>query len=282
MADAEGKEPKPDDEGGLGSTKRDFIQTFFKRAGEFTDDLLRENERLRFRVLQLEEGARGRAAEVAPSSGTLRELAARIEQLEHEREQLLQRVHFVASENLDFEQRAREIERENNNLANLYVASYQLHSTVDLRELTQIVVEILLNFVGARTFAVLLLDEPLGVLRPLAAEGIARAEVPPARRGEGVVGAAVATGRPHVDPAANRSARDLARPMIVTPLRIQDRVVGAIVIWDLLPQKTELAEVDSELFNLLAAHAATALQGAKLASELGGRAVALWDAVDLV
>ncbi len=283
---SDGPDKSDEEAGGLVATKKEFIQTFFKRAGEFTEELLRENERLRFRVLQLEEElriARGGGAPASPStSGPLRELVARIEQLEQEREQLLQRFRNVEAENVDFEARHKEIERENNNLANLYVASFQLHSTIDLREVTQIILEILLNFVGAKTFAVLLLDENEGVLRALAAEGLPRSEVPIWKAGEGVIGGVVATGQPLIDGAPHKGPRNLDRPLIVTPLRIKEKVVGAIVIWEFLQQKTELQDVDFELFNLLAAHAAFALQGAKLAHELHGRGPALWGAVDLV
>src|SRR3954467_13473078 len=105
MAEPEGKDApeQPPEEGGLVATKKEFIQTFFKRAGEFTDELLRENERLRFRVVQLEEEARSRTAPApAPSGNTLRELVARIEQLEHEREQLLARFRTVEADTADF------------------------------------------------------------------------------------------------------------------------------------------------------------------------------------
>jgi hypothetical protein len=288
-----GGPPQPDppadeaEDHSLVATKKEFIQTFFKRAGEFTEELLRENERLRYKVLEIEEELRQRAGHGAaphPPSGTLRELVSRIETLEQEREQLLHRFHSVERENMDFESRSKEIERENNNLANLYVASFQLHSTMDLREVTQIILEILLNFVGAKCFCVYLLDEPEGMLRPLAAEGVQRAEVPQVKAGEGVIGGVVQSGEPLYDGAhrAAKGPRHLERPLIVTPLRIKDKVVGAIVIWEFLQQKTELADVDFELFNLLAAHAAFALQGAKLAAELGGRTAALWGAVDLV
>ncbi len=216
------------------------------------------------------------------ASGPLRELVTRIEQLESEREQLLARFKDVEAENHDFEHRSKEIERENNNLANLYVASYQLHSTLDLREVTQIILEILLNFVGAKTFAILLLDEEANILRPLASEGVPRGEVPVVKAGEGIIGGVVKTGEPLVDGAPHKGSRNLDRPVIVSPLRIKERVVGAIVIWEFLQQKTELQDVDFELFNLLAAHAAFALQGAKLAHELGERGPALWGAVDLV
>jgi GAF domain-containing protein len=273
----------------LVESKREFIETFFKRGAEFTEELMRENEKLRFRVVQLEEERRA-LVNAQPASGktggggagALRELVARIEQLEHERESLLSRFAGVERENRDFYDRYHDIERENNNLANLYVASFQLHSTLDLRELTQIILEILLNFVGAKTFAIQLLDEEHGKLRTLAAEGVDRARVPERGADEGRVGEVVRTGQPFIDGERLRARADLERPVIVVPLKIRDKVVGAVSIWDLLSQKTALADVDYELFNLLAAHAASALQGAWLAAELKGRAPQLWAAVDLV
>jgi hypothetical protein len=272
----------------LVESKREFIETFFKRGAEFTEELMRENEKLRFRVVQLEEERRA-LVNAQPASGkpgggasALRELVARIEQLEHERESLLSRFAGVERENRDFYDRYHDIERENNNLANLYVASFQLHSTLDLRELTQIILEILLNFVGAKTFAIQLLDEEHGKLRTLAAEGVDRARVPERSADEGRVGDVVRSGQPFIDGERLRARADLERPLIVVPLKIRDKVVGAVIIWDLLSQKTALADVDYELFNLLAAHAASALQGAWLAAELKGRAPQLWAAVDLV
>jgi nitrate/nitrite-specific signal transduction histidine kinase len=210
----------------------------------------------------------------------VRALAARIDALEAEREQLLSRFRGVEAQNRDFSTRYHDIERENNNLANLYVASYQLHSTMELREVTQIILEILLNFVGAKTFAILIVDDELRRLRTLAAEGIDRARVPEETISDGAVGRAIASGEPFFDEARLGERADLTRPTVVVPLRIKDRVVGALVIWDLLSQKKALQEVDYELFNLLGAHAAAALQGAWLSTELHGRSPRLWAAAE--
>jgi hypothetical protein len=286
---------KPDDKQNLPEldlveSKREFIETFFKRGAEFTEELMRENEKLRFRVVQLEEERRMLAASAsaptpAAGAGALRELVARIEQLEAEREGLMSRFAGVERLNHDIYERYHDIERENNNLANLYVASFQLHSTMDLRELTQIILEILLNFVGAKTFAIQLVDDEHGKLRTLAAEGVDRAKVPEGTLAEGHVGEVIKSGHHYIDGERLRARADLAhldRPVIVVPLKIRDRVVGVVIIWDLLSQKTALADVDYELFNLLAAHAASALQGAWLAAELKGRAPHLWAAADQV
>ena len=268
----------------LAASKREFIETFFRRGAEFTEELMRENEKLRYRVVQLEEERRVHTTtqQDKPNAPALRELVTRIEALEAEREQLLSRFSGVERENRDFSDRYHDIERENNNLANLYVASFQLHSTLDLREVTQIILEILLNFVGAKTFAIQLVDEEHGKLRTLAAEGIDRTKVPEPGANEGRAGQVVQSGQSFIDGERLRMRADLERPLIIVPLKIRDRVVGAVIIWDLLSQKTALADVDYELFNLLAAHAASALQGAWLAAELKGRLPPLWAAADLV
>src|SRR5205814_8516566 len=85
----------------LVESKREFIETFFKRGAEFTEELMRENEKLRYRVVQLEEERRlvAEGADRAhPNTGALRELVARIEALEHEREQILSRFAGVEKE----------------------------------------------------------------------------------------------------------------------------------------------------------------------------------------
>jgi nitrate/nitrite-specific signal transduction histidine kinase len=267
----------------LAASKREFIETFFKRGAEFTEELMRENERLRYRVVQLEEEVKALKNDKPGSAqGSLRELVARIEALETERESLLRRFEGVSSSSQEQIARFHEIERENNNLANLYVASFQLHSTMDLREVTQIILEILLNFVGAKTFAIQLVDDEKGRLRTLASEGIDKSKVPESSVKEGRQGEVIASGQLFIDEARLTARADLSRPVIVLPLRTRDKVVGVVVIWDLLQQKTALQEVDHELFNLLGAHAASALQGAKLTAELDGRPPALWVAADLV
>jgi hypothetical protein len=279
------KDEKDEQNLDLASQKREFIQSFFRRGAEFAEELMRENERLRYRLVQLEEelrSVRGGDERSGSAGSALRELVARIEALESERAELLRRFEGVDQHSRDVVRRFEEIERENNNLANLYVASYQLHSTMDLKEVTQIILEILLNFVGAKTFAVQLIDAERHCLRTLAAEGVARDKVPELPLDQGPVAEVLKTRQPYVDATRLRERADLGRPVIVVPLSIRDSAVGAVVVWDLLVQKTTLLDVDYELFNLLGAHAASAIQGAKLTADLHDRPPALWTAVDLV
>jgi hypothetical protein len=273
-------------ESDLETSKREFIETFFRRGAEFAEELMHDNERLRYRVVQLEEQNRILTADEPGKGGTerkaLRELVARIEELSSERDQLLTRFAGVAKSTADFQARFHDIERENNNLANLYVASYQLHSTMDLREVTQIILEILLNFIGAKTFAIQLIDEDARKLRTLAAEGMPREQAPQWTLDDVRVRRMLDSGQPVFDDTRFGQRADLEKPAILAPIRIAGKVVGAIVVWDLLSQKTGLDDVDYELLNLLGAHAAAALQAAKLTAELAGRPPQLWAATDLV
>src|SRR3989449_11444596 len=201
----------------------------FNKSREFTEELLRENERLRHQLGALEE------------------------------------------QNKDYASRYVEIEEQNNNLANLYVASYQLHSTLDFREVVQTIEEIVVDLIGARAFAILLLDEKTNDLQTVASEGddampgIDKISV---RLGEGVLGTVARSGESYYfsqDPRGGAVSVD--RPLAAVPLKIKDQTIGLIAIYKLLQQKEAFAAVDYELFALLAAHAATAVFASKLYSQ---------------
>lgn len=253
------------DEKGMHVRADEFLQ-LFKKGAEFTQDLLKENERLRYRIFQLEEQQRkggGPASFVEEN----RLLAARIEELEREKDEILGRIRQIEAENNDFATRYVEIEEENNNLANLYIASYQLHSILDFDDVLKVITEIIINLIGAEEFAVMLIDEKTGLLGAAAAEGISLDDVPKVRPGEGIIGAIAATGESHFveDPAGY--VRDLSNPMVCIPLKIKDQVIGVIVIYKLLIQKKAFVPVDYELFTLLAGHAATAIFSSRLYSD---------------
>src|SRR5512145_3221495 len=169
---------------------QEFLQLYRKVEG-FTQELMKENERLRFRVAALEQEQA--TAPKVPVEEVI-SLKGRVEQLEAEREALVQRYKQVEQENLDFANRYLEIEEENNNLANLYVASFQLHSTLDFKEVVQIVMEIVINLIGAEKFGLMLLDERKGDLYAVSSEGVPREQIPLIKLGEGTIGRAAKAG----------------------------------------------------------------------------------------
>lgn len=264
---------------GMHGRAEEFLQVF-KKGAEFTQDLMRENERLRYRILQLEESQPVQDTLVAPD--VHHKLAKRVDELEREKDEILGRIKQVEAENEDFAARYIEIEEENNNLANLYIASYQLHSTLDFREVLQIITEIIINLIGAEEFAIMLLDEKTNEIQAVACEGIQRENIPHVKLGKGVIGEVAKTGENHFVENVDTYTQDLDNPMVCIPLKIKEHVIGVLVIYKLLMQKTTFAAVDYELFTLLAGHAATAIFSSRLYSDSERKLSTIQGFIDLL
>jgi len=236
-----------------------------QRGALFTKELLHENERLRRRLVEVQDEQEV-AARNPEDWGKLRiELLTRISSLEEENRSYRERLLEVEEENRRFADRYVEIEEENNNLANLYVASYQLHSTLDIDEVLKIVIEIVINLIGAEIFSVYLLDGRDETLQVVAAEGVDPARIPSCRLGSGALGKAVTSAETTCWDTTRSD--DFTKPIVVIPLQIQKRPIGAIAIFSLLQQKDGFSALDHELFNVLGGHAATAIFAARLYSQ---------------
>ena len=263
------------------SARREFLQVF-KRGAEFTEDLLKENERLRYRVVELESRASG----PSDDSALVRELLEKVQRLENERTALANRYQEVEAENRSFANRYVEIETENNNLLNIYVASYQLHSTLDFQQVVQIITEIILNFVGAEKFCIGLIDEQTGAFNPLLTEGFPYEQAKTITVDSGIIGTVIKSGEPYFVadvPDLNRQkAIKVNEPAVCVPLKIKEKAIGVICIYGFLSQKHRLAHVDYELFTLLAGHAATAIFSAKLYTESKRKLNTIQGLIDLV
>ena len=268
---------KPDDPAKKG---QEFFQMFLK-AKEFTEELMRENERLRFKVANLQSAPPGPAPAGAPDD-RVRELTERIRELESRLAELEARYRKVEEENKEFADLYIEIEEQNNNLANLYVASYQLHSTLDYREVLRIVQEIVINLIGAEAFHLLMVSEKTGQLDVESSEGQA-APVGSVGVGEGIIGKAAKSGENYfAAQVAHREPTPFDQPVAVIPLKIKDSVIGVISINKLLVQKTQFTTMDYELFTLLAGHAATAIFSAKLYSTSARKLTTLQGFLDML
>lgn len=241
---------------------QEFFGMFLK-AKEFTEELLKENERLRFKIAHLESGG---ALSPATGDERVQSLTRRIKELEERLSEVETRYRKVEEENKEFADRYIEIEEQNNNLANLYVASYQLHSTLDYPEVIRIVQEIVINLIGAEAFHLFMVSEKTGHLELETSEGqTARATSIPL--GEGPIGTAAKTGENFFSEiVAHREPTPFDAPIAVIPLKIKETVIGVTSINKLLVQKTAFTAMDFELFTLLAGHAATAVFSAKLYS----------------
>jgi hypothetical protein len=269
---------------GEGGDRGEAVLAIFQRGAEFTRQLLGENERLRGRINAIET----RQNEAAQSPGDwdkLRyELINRIEGLEAENRDIVEQLKAVESENQQFADRYIEIEEENNNLANLYVASYQLHSTLDPSEVLRVIVEIVINLIGAEIFCVYVRQDDSNILEPVASEGADLELFEEIEIGQGPVGGAVQTGNvicQDGDWSEDQGAAT-AVPIVAIPLTVEDLPVGAIAVHRLLQQKAGFSALDHELFTMLAGHAATAIFASRLYAQSERKLTTIQGFIDLL
>ena len=255
--------------------KRDaFLHSFFKRGAELTDEMVQENRRLRDHIDRLEQDNASLRKQVA-SDRAMRDLLDKIAELERDKSRLLSTVTEHEETTGRIANRFAEIESELESFANLYVASFQLHQSLRLRTVVRHIRELLVQLVGARSLAIYFADEEGCRLAPIVAEGVeietlATLELgsepldpmeplEPMDQVSAVVERAFLTGVPYIVDGEITS-----RPVACLPVRVEERIVGAIVVYDLLAHKSALVTVDRELFKMLGAHAGATIFAAYL------------------
>jgi len=220
------------------SSGRSYIANAREEQQQYINGLLRENENLRGALVVAEEQHRGASAELA-------RLRARFDE--------------ITGESHRFAEQYQHIEEQSSNLANLYVASYQLHNSVDRGDVLTAIQEIVINLIGSEQLAIYdRRDE--GPFRLAASFGFDDGTLATAVNGEYAV---EKLGEGHVF----RDPLDMQPLTACVPLRIDGRDIGAILIFRLLDHKPGLQPVDHELFDLLGVHASTALYCASLHGE---------------
>jgi GAF domain-containing protein len=153
------------------------------------------------------------------------------------------------------------IEAENAQLANLYVASYRLHESLVFDEVLQVIHEIVINLVGSEEFVIYELAADGKTLVALSAFGVAQPRDLSLEAAGELVGQAIRDGQ-----VVTRAGTADGPVLACVPLRLHGRTFGAIAIASLLEHKPGLNRVDHELFELLATHAAAALHCCRLAA----------------
>lgn len=156
------------------------------------------------------------------------------------------------------------VEQQNSNLANLYVASFRLHSSFERREVIEAIKEIVINLIGSEEFAIFEFDSTQSHLELAGSFGIDEVRYRRMPAGRGIVGQCVRTGEVFVAPHAATAGDGPDALTACIPLRAGGTVIGAIAIFRLLSQKSGVEDLDRELFNALATHAAAALYCASL------------------
>ncbi len=243
-------------------TERDQFLKKFSGGAKLSEEFLREVDHLQDRLRHLEAENAGLRAKVEADEA-IRELLAKIDRLETEKRELLSRYHRVEEVNSEFTQRVQEVESEFANLANLFVASNQLHSSLSPRGVTRRIKEVLAQLVGAERYCMYLANGDNSELVPIAYEGVAGSGLNPVKIADSELGQALLKGAASVSDQ-DPSAGTVQRPAAIIPLTVDEKTVGVIAIFSTLAQKKRFDTVDFELFKLLGQHAAAALVSASL------------------
>lgn len=186
------------------------------------------------------------------AEGRIARLESQVElwRAEHERQQ--QREQVLREQHDDLVAETRRLaeaqaaaEQRVGQLAQLQAALAQLHEASLPADVLTVIKEIVANLIGS---------EEMGIY---------------ARQPDGSLSLLDGIGVDADQPGTESDA------IVSIPLRLDDRVVGLIALFKLLPQKSGIEPVDRELFALLSTHAARALHHAGLRAWARSQAVSL-------
>ena len=250
-----------------GGNPESYVEKVRDDTRRYVQALLEENGKLRVLTASLESENRFLNEQVAG-------LQKDVEAHRAERERLQKTLAAVEEENRRFSEQYVEVEQQNTDLASLYVASYRLHATLDRGEALSIVQDIICNLIGSEEIALFEADESASGLALVASLGIDPAPFRTVPLGRGVIGRCARTGQMYLvgrDDDAGLRPEERAMSACI-PLHFDGRLLGAVAIFRLLPQKSGLVALDHELFELIATHAARALYCTELQSRAAGAA----------
>ena len=214
----------------------EYVRRVQEDAQKLTQDLLKENEQLRTLAASFEN-----------ENAELRRRVDALEgELDHNRKQLQQQLADIEKQSKEYSDRFVEVEQQSSHLTNLYVATYQLHGTLDRAEVLAVIQEIIINLVGSEEMAVFEIDEDSSKLNLIAQFGLAEGAFQNLRLGDGIIGKAAQTGQMFV---GDTHSREGALPeeehlTVCFPLKLGSRVRGVIAVLRLLQHKRRLEDVD--------------------------------------
>jgi hypothetical protein len=176
------------------------------------------------------------------------------------------RIHELEENLSEMEQLLARTERQAAQLANLYVATYQLHASLEASDVRAAIADIAVNLLGAERFTILIRDEtgqfsaaPEGNShrKPGLDLPAPEPEGAPYAGGDALLDGCLRDGAPQFGPVAGSEL------LVAMPFVRQGEVVGVLSILAFLSHKPGLNADDHELLDLMAAHAASALVAAR-------------------
>lgn len=157
------------------------------------------------------------------------------------------------------------VNQQSGDLLKLHVSICRLYESADRASALDGIREIVISVLGSEAFAVFTLERDRSTLSLIASMGVDAEPLERVEVGNGVIGQVALTGRGR-----------LGEPGMVAcvPLKVGERVAGALAVFELLSHKPALEPLDLELLEALSAHAAAAMHVAELREHAQAPAVA--------
>ena len=219
----------------------DYVRRVQQSTTDYVKDVLHENDKLR---------------------GLVHALQSELDRHKRERLRLEEQLSTIEAECKRYLNRYVDVELQNANVANLYVALLRLHSTLSRKDVISAIQEIVINLVGSEELAIFELPESNGsrCLRLVASFGVEARPLAAVPLGAGIIGCTAERGEIHVAGTPKTEAAPYESHLTAcVPLMVDGRVTGAVAIFRLLSHKRSLQEVDYELFSLIGTQGAMAL-----------------------
>jgi len=265
-----------------------YVRAVQEKADLHARALLAENERLRAHAAVLEashadmERRLAAATKQAEMTDALRSLATRLEAekvalqrkfaeahgeltaYRRERSQLEQRLALAEDENRRARENYEDTAQQTSQLANLYVAGYRLHESLEREVILEAIREIIVNLVGSEEFGLFEFNASRSALALTDWLGIEPSAVANGSPASERINRTATSGEVYVAdlPARQRQAG----PIACIPLRAQGSVRGVIALFQLLSHKPAFEPIDHEMFDLLATQAGAALYCSQLSA----------------
>jgi hypothetical protein len=201
------------------------------------------------------------------SAARIRDLEVRLDARDRDREELTTRL--------------VEAEHQLGRLMNLYVATFQLHATLDPTEVQATIAEIAVDLLGAERFALLLREEGSTDCEIALSRGLEN-DTSGLYAGDRYTGGDPLMDAALEDGVLRMGPDEFSEVVAAVPLRVQDAIVGVLVVLKLFDHKSILRAEDRDLLDLLAAHAASALFAARVYSNTDRKLRTLESLVQLV
>jgi hypothetical protein len=175
-----------------------------------------------------------------------------------ERDDLQRKVSELEYENQRISQESATFERENATLSYLQVASRLLHRSLDRKQVVTAIEEVVVNLIGCEQVALFDYEVRGKQLALISSFGIDQEKYKTLPIGDGPIGDCVRTGEIQLSVDADGGQPDGA-PTACVPLKLENRVVGVLVLFKLLIHKTGLEDTDLALFDLISQQGGVAL-----------------------